>query len=167
MSHCDESGFSLIPLTPYAWQKGRRELTVAKEAGKRLNVIGFWSRQGHFLSVEQTQNVDLDTIMEVLEALSGTLTLPTVLVLENAPWHTSKRLVKRAAAWERKGLFLYFLPAYSPELNRIELLWKKVKHEWLPLKAWKDWKTFRHELQLVLDGIGSTIHTNLCIGAYV
>ena len=71
--HCDESGFSLTPLTPYAWQKGRRELTVAKEAGKRLNVIGFWSRQGHFLSVEQAQNVDLDTIMEVLEALSGTL----------------------------------------------------------------------------------------------
>lgn len=155
MFYCDESGFSLTPVVPYAWQRGRRELTVPKDARKRLNVIGFWSRQGHFLSVEQTQGVDSDTIMQVFETLSSTLALPTVLVLDNAPWHTSKRLIKRAAVWEGRGLFLYFLPTYSPELNRIELLWKKVKHEWLPLKAWKDWKTFRHEMQLVLDGIGS------------
>ena len=67
----------------------------------------------------------------------------------------SRRRLNVIGLWEGRGLFLYFLPPYSPELNRIELLWKKIKHEWLPLKAWKDWKTFRHEMQLVLDGIGS------------
>jgi len=77
--YCDGSGFSLTPVVPYAWQRGRRELTVPKDARKRLNVIGFWSRQGHFLSVEQTQGVDSDTIMQVFETLSNTLTLPTVL----------------------------------------------------------------------------------------
>lgn len=28
----------------------------------------------------------------------------------------------------------YFLPPYSPELNRIVLLWRKIKYEWLPFK---------------------------------
>ena len=56
--------------------------------------------------------------------------------------------------WERRGLLLYFLPPYSPELNRIELLWKKIKCEWLPLTAWQSWSTFAEELQNVLDGIG-------------
>jgi hypothetical protein len=28
------------------------------------------------------------------------------------------------------GLYLYYLPPYSPELNRIEILWKHAKHFW-------------------------------------
>lgn len=43
---------------------------------------------------------------------------------------------------------LYFLPPYSPELNRIEILWHKIKYEWLPFP-----KHTRSELVDVLDGI--------------
>ncbi|MBT0888562.1 MULTISPECIES: transposase, partial [Acinetobacter] len=25
---------------------------------------------------------------------------------------------------------LYFIPAYSPELNRIEMVWKQMKYYW-------------------------------------
>ena len=25
---------------------------------------------------------------------------------------------------------LYFIPAYSPELNRIEMVWRKMKYHW-------------------------------------
>jgi transposase len=27
-------------------------------------------------------------------------------------------------------LYLYYLPAYSPELNRIQILWKQAKYFW-------------------------------------
>jgi transposase len=35
----------------------------------------------------------------------------------------------------QKGLTLYVLPPYSPKLNRIEILWRKVKYEWMAFKT--------------------------------
>jgi len=48
-----------------------------------------------------------------------------------------------------KGLRLYFLPPYSPELNRIEILWRKIKYEWLPFKSFKP-----DELEEAINEIG-------------
>jgi len=31
---------------------------------------------------------------------------------------------------------LHWLPPYSPELNLIEILWRKIKYQWLPLRAY-------------------------------
>jgi transposase len=50
---------------------------------------------------------------------------------------------------------LHYLPTYSPELNLIEMLWKKVKYEWLPLNATPSFKTLQKELQTVLEDIGN------------
>lgn len=36
---------------------------------------------------------------------------------------------------ERKGHACLLLPAYSAELHWIEVFWKKMKHEGLPLKS--------------------------------
>ena len=39
--------------------------------------------------------------------------------------------------WRTKNdLFLFFLPTYSPKLNLIEILWRKIKYEWLEFKAY-------------------------------
>ena len=48
-----------------------------------------------------------------------------------------------------------FLPPYSPELNLIEILWRKIKYEWLPLDAYQDFKTLPASLFDVLKRIGS------------
>ena len=42
-----------------------------------------------------------------------------------------------------KKLFVCFLPTYSPELNMIEILWRKVKYEWLNLLSITDFKEFK------------------------
>jgi transposase len=39
---------------------------------------------------------------------------------------------------------------YSPELNRIELLWHKMKYEWLPFKTFTP-----DELEQAIDEIGA------------
>jgi transposase len=33
--------------------------------------------------------------------------------------------------WQARGLFVFYLPAYSPHLNIVETLWRKLKYEWL------------------------------------
>jgi hypothetical protein len=48
-----------------------------------------------------------------------------------------------------------FLPAYSPELNLIELLWKKIKYGWLPMDIYGNFQTMCEGLFEVLKGIGS------------
>jgi len=48
-----------------------------------------------------------------------------------------------------------FLPSYSPELNLIELLWRKIKYEWLPLDIYGSYQTMCDGLFEVLKEIGS------------
>ena len=47
------------------------------------------------------------------------------------------------------GIYLYYLPAYSPELNRIEAVFKQVKHHDIPVRSY----TSKAELrQAVAEG---------------
>ncbi|KPH14778.1 transposase [Chryseobacterium sp. ERMR1:04] len=55
----------------------------------------------------------------------------TVVVLDNARIHLAKKVKERIPYWEQRGLFLFFLPPYSPHLNIIERLWKELKSRWI------------------------------------
>lgn len=74
---------------------------------------------------------------------------PLVVILDNASIHTAKKLKPYWELLEEKGMRFYFLPPYSPELNRIELLWRKIKYEWLPFKLFTP-----DELEQAIDEIG-------------
>ncbi|SFL28550.1 transposase, partial [Azotobacter beijerinckii] len=73
---------------------------------------------------------------------------PLVVVVDNASIHAAKAVSALLRLPEFKRLTLYFLPPYSPELNRIEILWHKIKYEWLPFR-----KHARSERVEALDGI--------------
>ena len=55
---------------------------------------------------------------------------PTVRVLDNVSIHRARLVQERRVAWAQKGLTQRFLLAYSPELNKIGLLWHRCKHYW-------------------------------------
>ncbi len=48
----------------------------------------------------------------------------TVIVMDNASFHSKKRL---SSAAQNAGCKLIFLPPYSPELNPIEKFWARLK----------------------------------------
>lgn len=56
--------------------------------------------------------------------------------------------------WEAKGLFIKWLPAYSPKLNIIEILWKFIKYNWLPFSAYASFKQLVIEVEEILSQIG-------------
>jgi transposase len=62
--------------------------------------------------------------------------VPRVVVLDNAGIHTSKVLKAARPGLARVGIYLYYLPAYSPELNRIEPVFKQVKHHEMPVRSY-------------------------------
>jgi transposase len=37
-------------------------------------------------------------------------------------------------AWGNLGLFIIYLPTYSPHLNPTEILWRRMKYNWLKPK---------------------------------
>jgi len=61
--------------------------------------------------------------------------VPRVVVLDNAGIHTSKQVKAERKALSREGIYLYFLPPYSPELNEIEPVFKQVKHHDIPIRS--------------------------------
>jgi len=51
----------------------------------------------------------------------------SVIILDNASFHRKKHLAEIAAKY---GVYLLFLPAYSPDFNKIEKSWANLKN-WL------------------------------------
>jgi putative transposase len=61
--------------------------------------------------------------------------VPRVVVLDNASLHVSKAVRAARPGLARLGIYLYFLPPYSPELNEIEAVFKQVKHHEMPVRS--------------------------------
>ena len=60
---------------------------------------------------------------------------PCVVVVDNYSVHHSHPVKEATPGLEEQGVRFCFLPAYSPELNPIEALWKQVKHQDLPERS--------------------------------
>ena len=86
--------------------------------------------------------------------MSRQITKPTVLVIDNASTHTSNEFNDNIEVWKERGLIIYFIPPYSPELNIIEIVWRKIKYEWLPFSAYESFSNLEKELFNVLSNIG-------------
>jgi transposase len=70
----------------------------------------------------------------------------TVVVLDNAPIHTSKAFQKKIAEWRQKKLEIFWLPTYSPQLNLIETLWRFMKYEWIEVEGRSGFPTMPNRL---------------------
>lgn len=152
----DEAGFTLQPCIPYAWQPIGETLELACANSQRQNVLGFMNWSGkEFHSFAFEGRVDTNLVIECFHLFSRKITKPTIVAIDNASIHTSEEFADEIDELERKGIRLKYPPVYSPELNLIEILWRKIKYEWLPLDAYENFKTMTRELFEVIRGIGS------------
>jgi len=154
----DATGFDLVPSVPYAWQdKGRKNtICLPSKSSKRINVLGFLNKIHYELTpfvFEET--ITADVVVEIFDAFSTQIHNPTLVVMDNASIHTSTHFFNQIEDWQKKGLFLYFLPTYSPELNAIEILWRKIKYEWLPFSAYESLKKLQNAVDEVLIYFGT------------
>lgn len=81
----------------------------------------------------------------------------TIVVMDNASIH---HLIEPAILykWQYEHLFLLlYLPAYSPELNLIESLWKQAKYHWRSFTSWSKDKLLT-EVSILLKSVGNEFH---------
>lgn len=157
----DEAGFSLQPVVPYGWQRADSNILGCTSGShhRRLNVLGMLQCNGDFDSYMIEGPVNSDVVIACIDAfitrLRGGITeLPVVIVLDNASIHTGE-IDEARKRWRKQGVRLKYLPPYSPELNMIEILWRRIKYQWLPLDATESWEALLSSVEHVLKNIGS------------
>ncbi len=75
-------------------------------------------------------------LLGVAQRVKQAYDIPLVLILDNASTHHSKKMKALREVLETEySTSLYFIPAYSPELNRIEMVWKQMKYHWRDFKV--------------------------------
>ncbi len=96
----------------------------------------------------------------------------TVVILDNARVHTSKKVQVCRDFWEKRGLYLFFLPAtmpegafygqeaYSPHLNIIEILWRELKCRWLQGDDYGCEQGLFYQVTLALGAVGNLLRIN-------
>ncbi|MCK5516384.1 MAG: IS630 family transposase, partial [Desulfobulbaceae bacterium] len=156
----DETGFDLTPTVPYAWQPIGETIEVPSSRSQRINVLGFLNTNNQLESFIVKGTINSDIVIASFDSFSKTITKKTVVIIDNAPTHTSKAFNKNIKKWEENGLFIKRLPSYSPELNLIEILWRFIKYQWLPFSAYNSLKDLSNEVENVLKNVGRKFRIN-------
>ena len=149
----DAAHFVWAAFLGYLWFWNR--LFVSAPAGrKRLNLLGAINARTHqLITVANNTYIHAESVCELLRAIAEIgFQVPVTLVLDNAGYQHAK-VVKELA--ESLGIELLFLPAYSPNLNLIERLWKFVKKECLYSKYYESFDLFTEAIQGCLSKVGT------------
>ena len=157
----DESGFWQNPVIARAWQFAGEEIRLFPEKGKRLSVFGLLNLgcEGKFWTSEKT--IHSEFVIECLEEwLAEKGEKPRVLVLDNAKIHRSQKMQEKLVEWEEKGFYIFHLPPYSPHLNIIEILWRKMKYEWLKPEDYASFEKLTEAIKEILSQLGTEYKIN-------
>jgi transposase len=157
----DESDFALWPSLPYLWQPKGKTLAIRQQIARlRLSVMGLWKEAGleeqilfSHVTYQGLEASDFITLVE--DQVLPSLRRPCVLMVDNARVHRCRLVEAKRKAWKQQGLHLWYLPPYCPNLNRIETLWRLIKHHWLEPTAYTDMPTLYGMLTNILHQIGT------------
>jgi transposase len=156
----DESHVCSEGYVPYGWQFPDEDVFIASSKGFRLNCFAMLGRSNECHWVTTTQSIDANFIVEQLERLSFKINKPTFLVLDCARIHTGKKVQERVKYWQQRGLYLLYLPPYSPHLNLAETLWRKLKTEWLAVEDYLQEQALFYATNRCLASVGTHLKIN-------
>jgi transposase len=145
----DAAHFVLAAFLCQVWSKVR--LFIQSPAGRqRLNVIGAIDAISKKVYTQSnTTYVNAQVMKGFLEYLRVQMpVLPIFIVLDNARYQHCD-FIKDIAL--KLNITLLFLPAYSPNLNLIERLWKFVKKKTLHGKFYDKFDKFQNAIHTCLD----------------
>lgn len=160
----DETGFNLVPSIPYGWQPIGEQRTIRSAKDHVCSFYGLLSRKGELKVFSTPKSINSDFIISCIDEIAEEAEKTnknTVLVLDNAPWHVSKKIQMKEEEWERQNLYLFYLPTYSPHLNLIETLWRKIKYEWLKAEDYLSAKALRDALYYIILNYDDEFSINL------
>jgi transposase len=126
----DEASFPQWGTLTYTWAR-RGQQPKVKTCGKRkgykvFGLIDYFT--GHFFYQGQDGRLNSAAYIAFLTRVLAHTTQPIILIQDGAKYHTSAE-TKAFFAQRTARLQVVQLPAYSPDYNPIEKLWKKIKQQ--------------------------------------
>ena len=134
MAYVDEAGFDPTQPNRSGWAPVGEVHSIMAGRGKRLNVLAALLSTNELFSVKLWCTTTALLFVGFLGLLLKHVGGPLLVILDNASIHKAKEISGLLELLKENGLVLYFLPPYSPELNRIERFWHKMKYELMAFK---------------------------------
>ena len=155
----DAAHFVLGCFLGMIWSFSR--LFVRGASGRqRYGVLGAVdSHSKEIITVRTSESVNAATVCDLLEALRTKYPkMALTIVLDNARCQHCAAVETRAG---ELGVDLLFLPAYSPNLNLIERLWKLTKAKCLRNRYYPSFTQFKSAIDSFLDSLNACYQAEL------
>jgi hypothetical protein len=153
----DETHVCSEGYVPYGWQFPDEEVCIFPEKAYKVNCFGFINRQSCCRWKTAEGNMDAQFILEYMEDFSFQISKKTFVVLDNARVHKAKSIRERIPYWQKRGLYIFFLPPYSPHLNIAETMWRKLKKEWLNPEDYLDKDKLFYAVNRCMAALGNRL----------
>jgi transposase len=150
----DESGLYLLPgrVRTYGPQ-GLTPVVYEEQTRDHLSVMGGLTADGHVVTlVRQRALTGLDTVA-FLAHLGRQVGGPALVVWDRSPIHRRAEVGEFVEAVGSDALAVELLPAYAPDLNPVEWLWRHLKQEGMKNLTCLDLEELHEELHLALGRI--------------
>jgi transposase len=127
----------------------------APSGRQRFNVLGALNAvTDEIITVTNLTYINSESVCQLLcKLVELGLQVPITLVLDNARYQRCALVQSVAASLD---IELLYLPAYSPNLNLIERLWKFVKKHCLYSKYYADFTAFTQAIEACLANTQTT-----------
>ena len=147
----DEASFAQWGSLSYTWAPTGHQPEVPtsgkRKAYKVFGLIEYFS--GRFFYKAHAGRFNSQSYATFLREVLSQTTQPIVVIQDGARYHTSKAMEAFFKMHEER-LTIEQLPAYSPDFNPIEHLWKKVKKEATHLKHFPAFTDLQQEVDRAL-----------------
>jgi transposase len=125
----DESNISLTPVLAKTWSpigKTPKRFVTGSRGG--ISAMSAISGSGHLLfTLHDKRITSKEVIAFLMEMLEHHKNRHLVVIMDNAPCHKSKVMLKFIES--EKRLHVFNTPTYCPDLNADEKVWQYLKHE--------------------------------------
>jgi transposase len=156
----DQSSFSMNPNVPYGWQEKGNAIKIVPNKETPMNIFGLMSKNNQLEAYECEGSMTSAVVIAFIDDFFENRKSRTAIVLDNAPIHKSDEFKEAIKRWEQQDLFIFFLPTYSPHLNLIETLWRKIKYEWLKPHDYLNCDTLSNAVNNILCKFGQEFRIN-------
>jgi transposase len=143
----------------YFFKGEQKRLEQTRRRGQRISILGLiqpWVSFTYGLVVGSFNGERYITLMDEQACQAQQRLQETgrirVVVQDNGPVHTCKKVKAKWSEWESQGLYFFFLPRYCSEMNPIETEWHQLKTHELRGQMFEDeWEL----AEAVIDGINA------------
>jgi transposase len=150
----DESGFYLLPGVVKTYgPKGQTPVVDEWQTRDHLSIMGGLTATGQVYTLVRPKSLTGEETVEFLEHLGRQIQGPALVIWDGSPIHRRALVTEFVAAVGADSLQLERLPAYAPDLNPVEWLWRHLKDVEMANLSCLDLEELHEEFHLALGRV--------------